>query len=118
LVRAGGADPDPIFLVLGGALFYVSTEAEVFQLGGFDKVQIKSLGGYRQCPVEGTLIRESGDTVGYIYVSDGERLNWVKSPEDLEQYCGGISNALSAPRGSLSSPAFRPPLGTCSINRN
>jgi hypothetical protein len=113
-VRAGKPETDPIYLVLGNALFYVREESEV----DFNQVNIESLSRYLECPVAGTLIRDRGDALGYIYVSDGSSLNWVKSPDDLQQYCGGEASVLSAPTGSLSSPAFPPPLGTCRLNRN
>lgn len=115
LVREGNPDPDPIYVVFGGALFYVSTEEEVNGYGGFANVQIKPL-TYTRCPVPGTLITERGDPAGHIYTSDGKKLSWVKSPTDLEMYCGGSASVLVVPAGSLTTTTYPPPAGLCPVN--
>jgi hypothetical protein len=118
LVRSGNPDPDPIYVVYGGALFYIASEDELTNnYGGFGKVQIKAL-NYARCPVQGTLIMERGDTVGYIYVSDGKQLNWVKNPADLESYCGGSASIVVVPAGSLTTTLYPPPAGLCPVNKS
>ncbi|HET8936066.1 MAG TPA: hypothetical protein VFN67_21615 [Polyangiales bacterium] len=117
LVREGNPDPDPIYVVFGGALFYISSEDEVNSYGGFAKVQIKPL-SYARCPVPGTLITERGDSVGYIYVSDGKQLNSIKSQSDLEMYCGGSASIVVVPAGSLTTTTYSPPAGLCPVNKN
>jgi hypothetical protein len=117
LVRGGdGSSSDPRFVVYGNALFYVSTPAELEALGGEQNVKKVSLTSYSKCPVAGTLVQEQGNNA--VYVSDGSQLKWVKSPADLETYCGGRSKIKTVPTNSLTSPAFRPPNGTCPLNNN
>ena len=118
-VHSGTENPDPIYVVFGNALFWIPNPEELEgSYGGFANTQQVSLSSYEKCPVAGTLIVERGDPVGFVYVSTGSELKWVKSPADLDTYCGGSANIKVVPTGSLSNSMFPPPRGICPVNRS
>jgi hypothetical protein len=102
LVRLGNPDPDPIYVIYGGAKFHIPNETEFPLYGDISQVTIDANlnSNYTNVPVDGTLVQDRGDPQGHIYRAEGGKLRWILEPGSI-QTCGGGAPVKLCPTGSL-----------------
>jgi hypothetical protein len=93
----------PVYVIYGGAKFWIPTPAVLDQYGGWGAVQIVpdgTLAAVPAIPRDGTVLRERSSAP--VYVMRRGRRCWIPTPTVLEKF-GGWGAVRLVPDGSLAS---------------
>lgn len=97
------ADRPEVYVVYGGAKFWIPNPETLFALGfDWSRVKVVPSGGTAKLaamPISGTLIKEQSDP--RVYFADGQVLRWVTSPAVMDRMCFAWRHVRIVPDNAL-----------------
>ncbi len=95
------ASAAPVFVLFGGAKFWIPSPAVLEKYGGWGAVRVVPDGALTAVPVvprDGTVLREMSSAP--VYVMTGGQKHWIPNPTILQKY-GGWGAVRVVPDGAL-----------------